>query len=155
MRKKSNRKVRPLMNPITLAIEGAAIATQSSLNALRARELSGIDAFARGQATEVEWDDILAMLCICEDMAKAGIGPEALEACQRGREHLAADKARFLQTGRMGTTGPGLQAYRDVFEYHDIQRQSIARSEYEKYIQKSINKVKTRKAGTPDRTPAR
>lgn len=155
MRRRGKRKPRALMNPITLAIEGAAISRQADLNRLRTFELASIEQFAKGQADEKAWYDLNAMLDICEAMAEGGIGPEALEACQRGRAALAEDMARYRSTGKMGTTGQGLQAYRDVFAFHDLQRQSIARSEYERYVQKAINRVKSQKAGSPDQSHAR
>jgi len=75
-------------------------------------------------------------------MAVNKVGPEALEACDRAVVAMDQDMERFRQTGKMGTTGQGLQAYRDVFQYHDLQRQSIARSEYEKYINKCISRLR-------------
>ena len=82
------------------------------------------------------------MMMVCRCMAQAGIGPEALEACDRAEECLIADLARHRATGKVGTTGTGLQAYRDVYEYHDIQRQSVSRSEHEKHLRKAIKQVK-------------
>ena len=77
-------------------------------------------------------------------MALANIGrDEVLLACAVVKGHLKDDMARYLQTGRMGTTGLGRQAYRDLYEYHDLQRQSIARSEYERHIQATVNFIKS------------
>jgi len=47
----------------------------------------------------------------------------------------------------MGTTGPGLQAMRDLFEYHDLQRSSISRGEYERHIQSAINAIRSKAPG--------
>ena len=43
----------------------------------------------------------------------------------------------------MGTSGPGLNAFRDVYQYHDLQRQSVARSVYEQAIRRVTDKVKS------------
>lgn len=142
MRKRTRRKVYGLINPITMAIEGAAISQEHRLNQLRVRELAAIDNFSRGKATEGDWHDVKALTSLCEHMAKSGIGPEALEDCERATSALKEDWSRYEKTGMMGTTGPGLQAYRSVFEYHDLQRQSVARSEYEKHIQATINRIR-------------
>lgn len=142
MRKRTKRKVWPLVNPVAMAIEGACISTNDALDQLRVRELASIDNLTKGCATEVDYYNIKALIGICRAMASAGIGPEALEACKRASEYQVQDFMRFGLTGRMATTGPGLHAYRDVFEYHDLQRQSIARSEYEKHIEAEIKRVR-------------
>ena len=144
MRKQCKRKVYALVNPITHAIEGAAITPEDELRTLRLRELAAIDAFAKGLATEREWQDICAMLNLTEVLARRGVGPEALPYCEALQEHLAEAVTRYRVKNRMGTTGPGLQAMRDVFQFHDLQRQSISRSEYEKAIADAINKIKGR-----------
>jgi hypothetical protein len=43
----------------------------------------------------------------------------------------------------MGLSGQGIRAIKDVWEFHDIQRTSIARSEYEKMIRKTANYIKS------------
>lgn len=142
MRKRTRRKVYPLINTVNFAIEGATIAPQDKLDKLRIAELSALECFTTGTATQQEFYDIRAMVAICEAMAGRNIGAEAKPACQRASASLDVDEARFNTTGVMGTTGPGLQAYRDVFEYHDLQRQSVARSVYEACILEALNKVK-------------
>lgn len=143
MRKRTRRTVRPLLNPITYAIEGAALPSQQSLNSLRLRELAAIEAFRTGRAGLQEWSDLNAMHSLCETMALEGIGPEALEACNRCQDALIAAARRFEQTRKMGTDGPGLQAFRDVFEFHDLQRQAVARSIYEAMIRKARARLKS------------
>jgi|GEM_PF-3833829 len=44
--------------------------------------------------------------------------------------------------GRMGLSGPGLQALREVIGWHDAQRSSIARSRYEQAIR--LTEARTR-----------
>lgn len=146
MRKRTKRKVYALVNPLAHAIEGATITPEALLNQLRVRELAAIDAFTRGGAGEQEWHDINAMVGICRMMANNGVGPEAIEACDRAEAALRSDWNRYEATGKMGTSGGGLTAYREAFEYHDLQRQSVSRSEYERHIRAAINKVKFSKA---------
>ena len=141
MRKRTKRKVWAKDNPITLAMSGAAIISDQQTNQLRSKELTAIEALARGQASEADIYDLFAMITICKSMAQGGIGPEALEACERAEQAIAEDMHRFTAIGKIGTTGPGLQAYRDVYQYHDLQRTSISTSEYAKYIRKAINQA--------------
>lgn len=81
------------------------------------------------------------MMNISEVMAMDGVGPEALPFCKRAQDALQEAALRYQNTMRMGLTGEGINALRDVFEYHDLQRRSIARSEYEKYIIKTRQRI--------------
>lgn len=132
------------INPITHAIEGAAITSDALLNQLRARELAAIEAFRTGSATLQEWADITGLLNLCETMARNGVGPEALEACVRAEQELINAGKRFEATRRMATSGPGLQAFRDIYQYHDLQRQSVSRAEYDRWIRKAVLRVKSK-----------
>ena len=143
-RKKCRRKVWNLINPIKHAMEGAAITPDSVLLELRTRELGAIEAFAKGHAGLQEWSDLTAMLNVCEHMGRKGVGQEVIETCKQAQEHLKEAAYRFEKTGKMGTTGQGLQAFRDLYEWHDLQRKSIARSEYDKLIQSTRNHLNAR-----------
>jgi hypothetical protein len=44
---------------------------------------------------------------------------------------------------RMGLNGEGIQAVRELIQYADLQQSSISRSEFEKYIQKTRNFIKS------------
>lgn len=141
-RKRTRRKVYDLVNPITRAMEGASTTPDKLLNDLRIRELASLDAFARGAAGEQEFYDMNALVGLTREFAKRGVGPEALDACDRASVALQADWERHQATGRWGTTGPGLQAYREVYEFHDLQRQSASRAEYEEVIRKVTARVR-------------
>jgi hypothetical protein len=144
MRKRTRRKFWTTeINPVTHALMGAALLPESELNKLRMRELAAIEAFRSGVATLQDWYDINAMNNLCETMARSGVGPEALEATQIAQAALLEATQRFERTGKMGTTGPGLQAFREVYEFHDLQRQSVPRSIYERCIVKLRNRVKS------------
>lgn len=144
MRKRKTRKVYQLVNPVTYAIEGAAVADEKLLNALRQGELLAIEAFRQGAAQVQDWQRIADLCNLTESMAKAGIGPEALEAVKRCEQALVDAYERFNRVGKIGTTGQGLTAMRDVYEYHDLQRQSVARSVYEKHIEAVANKIRSK-----------
>jgi hypothetical protein len=145
MRKRTRRKVYALVNPISFAIQGAAISQEADLDKLRIRELAAIDAFARGAATIGDLHDINAILGLAETMAKAGIGrEEVLPACAKAQEHLIDAARRFERTQKMGTTGLGLTSFRDLYAFHDLQRQSVSRSEYEKAIKATTDRIKSK-----------
>ena len=140
-RKHCRRKHYELVNPITLAITGAAITPDNLLDKLRLVELSAIESFSRGMATKTDWKALADMLNVCQTMATGGVGPEAIEACERAQDGLAESRERYERTRKMGLSGPAIQAMRDLHEYHDLQRQSISRGEYERWIQKTRNRI--------------
>lgn len=94
-----------------------------------------------GQATVEDWKRMSEVCNLTESMAKAGIGLEAMECVARVHEALLEAAERHKRTGKMGTTAQGLTAFRDVYEYHDLQRQAVARSVYERHIESVRNKI--------------
>lgn len=124
-------------------MEGACITGQASLDKLRLRELAAIESFAKGKATVQDWRDIADMLNIAETMGLGGIGPEVIPVCAEAQEMLQEAAGRFESTGKMGTTGQGLQAFRELYSYADLQRTSVSRGEYERFIAKTAAKIKT------------
>jgi hypothetical protein len=143
MRKKCRRKVYPLLNSLAHGLAGAAISDDASLNKLRLCELSAIDALTKGVGTTEDWRWVCDFLNIGETMGKAGIGPEILPHCKEAQEALLEAAERYQKTGKMGLSGQGIQAIKEVWAYHEAQRTSIARSEYEKMIRKTANYIKS------------
>jgi len=116
---------------------------KASLDKLRFGELSAIESITKGSGTLWEYRLLADMLNICERMAENGIGPEALEACEAFNEEMAGMAERYEKTQKMGFTGRGLQLAREVYEYHDIQRQSITRAEYERMVKKTADYIRS------------
>ena len=144
MRKRTNRKVWPLVNPIAHVLEGMADTPKDLLDKLRMRELSAIESFRMGRAHLQDWEDMNAVLNLCETMARGGVGPEALPACALAQAELLSAAKRFEGTKRMGLTAQGLEAFRHLCEWHDLQRQSIPRGDYEKWIKKTGDRVRSK-----------
>ena len=108
------------------------------------RELAAIEAMSKGMGTTVEWQELADMMNICEVMASSGIGPEALPHCQQAQEALEEAARRYEKTKRMGLSGIGLTAIKEVYEYHDLQRSSVPRSVYEQMIVKTRNRIRSK-----------
>ncbi len=142
-RKRCKRKVWNLVNPIQHAMLGAAVTQESHLDQLRIRELMAIEAFAKGHATKDDWRSLADMLNITETLATSGVAPEALQPCQQAQQALSNAHGRHKGGKSLGFTGPELQAIRDAYEYHDLQRQSISRSEYEGAIKKTTDRIRS------------
>jgi len=141
MRKTTKRKHWKLLDPIRHAILGAGITQEHLLDKLRLTELAALDAMTKGWGTVQDWQELVDMMNISEVMSMDGVGPEALPFCQRAQDALQEAGLRYQNTMRMGLTGEGINALREVFEYHDLQRRSIPRSEYEKYIIKTRQRI--------------
>jgi hypothetical protein len=144
MRKQTKRKFWKLIDPIRHAILGAGITQNHLLDKLRLTELASIDAMTRGLGTLQDWQELTDMMNISEVMALDGVGPEVLPHCQQAQNALEQAALRYQSTMRMGLSETGINALRDVFEYHDLQRRSISRSEYEKYIIKTRQRIMSR-----------
>ena len=144
MKKQCKRKVWKLVNPISHAIEGINPPQGDKLDLLRTHELSAIESFRSGAATVEDWAKIVGMMNLAENMATNGIGVEVKAVCDQAHTHLMEAAKRYETTRRMGTTGQGLQCIRDLYEYHDLQRLSISLSEYEKHIQDTVNRVRSK-----------
>jgi hypothetical protein len=144
MRKKCRRKIWSTnIDTITHAIAGAAVADSASLDKLRLCELSAIDAMIKSVGTPEDFRWLADVINIGETMGKNGIGPEILPYCQEAQTELLAAAKRYQETGKMILSGVGIRAIKDVWEFHDVQRTSIARSEYEKMIRKTANYIKS------------
>ena len=140
-RKKCRRKVWGLVNPIAHVMDGIQVTPTHLLDKLRLVELSAIESFTSGRATKEDWKALADLVNVAETMADGGVGPEVLEFCQRAQQGLSEARERYERTNRMGLSGPAIQAMRDLHEYHDLQRTSIPRGEYERWIQKTRNRI--------------
>ena len=143
MRKRCRRRVWSTnINPIAHAIAGACITDTESLNQLRKNELKSLEAMKSGEAGVQEWQILVDMMNIAEMMGRNGIGPEVLDHCEAANEALHRAAKRYEATKKMGLSGEGLRALGDIMEYHDLQRTSVSRSQYEKMIEKTRNYLK-------------
>jgi len=145
MKKQCKRKVWSTnINAVAHAIAGAAVADNKSLDKLRLSELSAIDAMTKGMGTTEDWRWLADICNIAETMGKSGIGPEVLPYCDEAQKALLEAADRYQKTGKMGLSGVGISKIKDLWEYHDLQRTSIARSKYERMIQKTANYIRSK-----------
>lgn len=142
-KKRTKRKIWALLDPIQHALSGAAITPRKTLDKLRFLEYSALDAITKGMGTIQDWRTLVDVLNLSEVMAKAGVGPEVLPVCQKAQEALHKAAMRYQETMRMGLDGEGIQALRELLEYADLQQASISRSEFEKYVKKTRDYIKS------------
>lgn len=143
MRKQTKRKVWNLLNPIEHALTGAAITQRDKLDKLRMLEYSALEAMAKGKGTIHDWRVLVDVLNLSEMMGKGGVGPEVLPYCEKAQEGLHKAAIRYQETLNMGLDGQTIQACRDLIQFADLQQSSIPRSEFEKYIMKTKNYIKS------------
>ena len=143
MRKQCRRKIWSKTNPIEHAITGAAITSEEKLDKLRLSELSAIESMVKGNATTADWRVLVDMLNIAETMASHGIGIEVLAVCEIVQTEMEAAVHRYEKTRKMGLTGTGIRYIKELYALHDLQRQSISRSEFERMIDKTINYIRS------------
>lgn len=146
-RKQCKRRHYPMMNPISMAMEGAAITPDAALNKLQLRELASLDALANGKGGIQEWRDLADLSNLCETMANSGIGPEALPDVEKLEAALIKAARGYEATKVMALSAQGISAARHIIEWHSLQRRSVARSVYEQQIQKTVNRIRS---GAPE-----
>jgi hypothetical protein len=122
---------------------GAAITQRDKLDKLRLLEYSALDALTKGSGTVQDWRTLVDVLNLSEMMGKNGVGPEVLPICQTVQDSLHKAAMRYQETMRMGLDGQGIQAIRDLIEFADLQQSSISRSEFERYIQKTKDYIRS------------
>ena len=142
-RKKTKRKHWNLIDPIQHGIIGASITQRDKLDKLRLLEYSALDAMTKGSGTISDWRTLVDVLNLSEMMGKNGVGPEVLPICEKAQEGLHKAAIRYQETLRMGLDGQTIQACRDLIQFADLQQGSISRSEFERYIQKTKDYIKS------------
>lgn len=144
MRKRTKRKHWALIDCVTHAIVGASITHRERLDKLRLLEYSALEAMTKGQGTVTDWRVLVDVLNLSETMARHNIGKdEVMPVCQKAQDALHQAAERYQKTMRMGLSGEGIQAVRELLEYADLQQSSISRADFEKYIQKTKDYIKS------------
>ncbi len=143
-RKACKRKVYPLVNPIGFAIAGAAITPKDILDKLRMRELTSLEALATGNGSIHEWAHMVEMMNLAEQFARQGVGPEVLPHCAEAQNGLKAAAKNFEKIRVMRISKSTVKALREIHEYHDLQRSSVSRSEYEQVNRNAKNYIRSR-----------
>lgn len=143
MRKRTKRKIWALIDPIAHGIIGAAITPRQTLDKLRLTEYAALESMTKGSGTVQDWRTLVDLLNLAEMFARNGVGPEVLPICQKAQDTLHKSAMRYQETMRMGLDGVGIQAIRDLIEYADLQQGSVTRSEFERYVKKTRDYIKS------------
>jgi len=146
-RKKCIRKhwnTAPGFNPVQHAIAGACVTNKATLDALVSRILSALEDMTHGRAGFSEFNELVDLVNVCETVGLSGLGGlEVLPWCKLADEALKDAARRFESTRTFGLSGVGIQAIRELVEYHRLQILSVARSEYEALVKKTADRIRT------------
>ena len=141
-RKHCKRKHYALTDPIALATKGAFITDTVLLDKLRLIELAALQAWTDGAATPDDWRTFADVVNLTQTLAGMGVGPEALVSAQRAEAALLRAHGRYAIGLPMTASQTDVKTFRDVYEYHDLQRTSIDRSTYERAIVATMGKIR-------------
>lgn len=141
-RKHCKRKHYALMDPITLAITGAAITDAVLLDKLRIIELAALQSWTDGTATPDDWRTFADVVNLTQTLAGMGVGSEALVSAQRAEAALLRAHGRYAIGLPMTASQTDVKTFRDLYEYHDLMRTSIDRSTYERAIVSTMGKIR-------------
>ena len=106
-------------------------------------EYSALESITKGNGTIHDWRVLVDVLNLSECMARKGVGPEVLPICEKAQASLHKAAEYYGTTMRIILDGEGIQACRDLIEYADLQQGSISRSEFERYIQKTKDYIRS------------
>lgn len=143
-KKACKRKIYPLVNSIQFAIEGAQITPKKILDKLRLRELASLESLTTGNGSIHDWAHMTEMMNLAEQFARQGVGPEVLSYCAEAQNGLKAAAKNFEKTRVMSLSRTTIKALREVYEYHDLQRSSVSRSEYEQVMRNAKNYIRSK-----------
>lgn len=145
MRKQCKRRVYALnANLVSHVIEGARSISQQKLDKIRLLELSQLEALATGKATMADLLGMRDMLNLAETMADSYIGPEAKEACQKAQDAIISIMRRLDRWGKIEAVQGELEALRELFAWHDAQRQAISVAEFERMLNKTMARMRSK-----------
>ena len=121
-----------VMHPLESAIRNAAIVPSQSRDKLALADLSTLDAITKGKGRLSDFRYLVDISNLCEVLARdyrIG-GDEVLEAVKAAESAFLSCARRIETTGKVGFSGPELQAVRLMLAYAQDQRAAASRGVY-------------------------
>jgi len=150
MRKSCKRKhwnTSPGFSAVAHAIIGACAINDEVLQDIRIRELSAIQSMQDHAGTEQDLYDVLALYSMSVVMAENGVGKfEVMPVCDQARTAIANLIKRFEKWGKFDARESEITILRELWDWHDAQRKSIPRSDYDKYLKLAMAKQKNKRS---------
>lgn len=120
------------ITPLEMAIRNAATAPKQSRDLLATADLSTLNTITRGKGRLSDFRYLVDVSNLCEVLAKdyrIG-GDEVLEAVKSAESAFLSCAARIEKTGKIGFSGPELQAVREMLQWAAAQREAASRGVY-------------------------
>ena len=104
--------------------------------------MAALQAFADGAATSDDWNSVNALVRLTESLIGMGVGAEATVDALRTDAALDRAHERYAMGLPMTASQTDVKTFRDLYQYHDLQRSSIDRSMYERAIVATLGKIR-------------
>lgn len=144
MKKRTRRVVRSTRNnPIQIAVESAAVITESRNGSYRIKEFAALNGMATGDFGPDEWTTLLYITNQSELMAEEGMGIEVAPCAAKAQRALAEIRAGKEEHGTWRATPQQVFDLRELQAYHDLQRQSMHYGKYREYRKRTEDKMRT------------
>ena len=130
-RRRSKRYVE-FITPLETAIRNAATAPKQSRDLLATADLSTLETITRGKGRLSDFRYLVDISNLVEVLAKdyrIG-GDEVLEAVKSAESAFLSCAVRIEKTGKIGFSGPELQAVREMLQWAAAQREAASRGVY-------------------------
>lgn len=126
-------------------MKGACITDDSVINVLKLHENAMINAMVNNHKDGLDgFNGICELLGVAETMARNGIGPEVLDSCAIAQNTLQKLKKRYDRWGKWDVTEKELHSINELMEWHNLQRTSVSRGEYERFLKMAKDRMRSR-----------
>ena len=148
MRKRCNRKIRPLINPLQHVADSIRPVTshKSFLLDLNLKNHSAMAALSQGKANKGDMDTLVACLNVTKALYLMGVGAEYGYVAKGGLEALLAVCQRGAATGRFVMRSSEMAAINEAIELHDAQLETITVKELERAMKIVQDVIKNKRA---------
>ena len=120
------------ITPLETAIRNAATAPKQSRDLLATADLSTLETITRGKGRLSDFRYLVDISNLVEVLARdfrIG-GEEVLAAVKEAEAAFLSCARRIEERGKIGFSGPELQAVREMLEWHQAQREAASRGVY-------------------------
>lgn len=115
---------------------------------LKIKNHIALDAIMRGEGTKDYVDELIACFNMAEAIYRINpkLGSDYAQEIRAAQDAIYSLGKRFLNTGRIGFTGPEMMAVREAMDIHDVQLDEISVKEMERAIDLVTTVIRSKQA---------